>query len=141
MSKILGLAIVLIGLAVAILPQHYTCGSAGLQLTLVDGRQVPMKCTWTGRAEIAVGVPLAVVGAAMAVSRRRETKGALGVVAVALGALAIAVPTKLIGVCSMPTHTCVTVLKPAMIALGTASIVGGATMIMVSLAQKKKAIA
>jgi hypothetical protein len=134
--KILGVAILALALAIAILPQYSTCASDGKYLTLANGRTIPMKCSWTARAEIAVGAPLAVVGAMMVFSRRKESKRNLAVLGITLGAMAILLPTKLIGVCAMPTNSCVTVLKPSMLALG--SVVIGLSLVGLVMSQISK---
>jgi hypothetical protein len=134
--KILGVAILLLALAIAILPQYSTCASDGKYLTLANGRTIPMKCSWTARAEIAVGAPLAVVGAMMVFSRRKESKRNLAVMGITLGALAILLPTRLIGVCAMPTNSCVTVLKPSMLGLG--SVVIGLSLVGLVMSQVSK---
>ena len=73
-------------------------------ITLADGKQISMKCHWTGRAELVLGVPLLAVGLMLGFSRRRESQRVLGITATVLGVLAILLPTVLIGVCMQPRH-------------------------------------
>jgi len=127
MTKILGIVILVLAVAVAVLPQFTNCQYEGKAITTAAGTTVPMKCLWTARAEIAVGVPLLAVGAIMMVSRRRSLKISSGIMGIVLGAFAIALPEGLIGVCSsaMP---CNLVMEPALLYMGsiitTASLVG-----------------
>ena len=89
-----------------------------------------MKCHWTGVAEVGVAVPLFVVGGMMAASRRRDNIRNFGIMGIVLGALAIAFPTRLIGVCQTPTMLCHTVMSPVLITLGSVSIVGSIAAIV-----------
>jgi len=79
---------------------------------------VPMKCHWTALAEIGVAIPLALVGFITIFSKRKETGGTMGILGVTLGALAIAFPTLLIGVCAKADMICNLVEKPALIFSG-----------------------
>lgn len=125
-KTILGITLIVFALAIAIVPAFTDCQSQGKAITLANGSQIPMKCHWTGRAEIAVGAPLAAVGIMLPFSRRKSSFYALGTLAVVLGAATILVPDSLIGVCStgMPCHT---VMKPTLNVLGGLTIVGGLT--------------
>jgi hypothetical protein len=51
MRRWLGIALVVIALGIAIIPQFTTCESQGKIITLANGNTIPMKCTWTARAE------------------------------------------------------------------------------------------
>lgn len=128
MSKVLGVALAVMAVALVVVPMFTDCESQGKHITLPNGKEVSMKCHWSGVAEIGVGVPLFLVGAMMVASRRRSSQLGLGVMGITLGALAIAFPGGLIGVCQTPTMTCVTAMRPALIGLGgltiAASLVG-----------------
>ena len=123
-TKILGIALVIFALGIAIVPHFTDCYSQGQLVTLANGAKQPMKCHWTAQAEITVGAPLAVVGALLPFSRRKGMARSLAVMGIALGAVAIALPYSLIGTCAMPTHICNTAMKPALTALGSLGIVG-----------------
>lgn len=127
MLKVLGVAIILLGLGIAILPQFTTCQSQGRYMTMANGQIVPMKCLWTARAEIVAGVPILAVGAMTVFSRKKESLIFLGILGVILGALVILLPTSLIGVCN-GSMLCDTVMKPTLVSLGSlviaASLIG-----------------
>jgi hypothetical protein len=116
--KFIGIALILIGVALVAVPTFTDCQSHGQALKLLGGQTTPMKCHWSGIAEIGVAVPLYIVGAVMTTNRNRKTLTILSVLAVALGGLAIAFPTRLIGVCPGPTMICNTVMKPLLIFIG-----------------------
>ena len=117
--RIVALVIVVLALAIAVVPQFTDCQSQGMMITLPNGKQIPMRCHWSGRAEIALAVPLLVVGTMLAVSKRKETGRALSLTGGVLGALVILVPTALIGVCSSSEMVCRTTMEPSLILLGT----------------------
>lgn len=118
MIKALAISIILLAVAVAVVPQFTDCASQGKAVTLASGKEIPMKCHWAARSEIATGVPLVVVGSLMALGRRRETVRNLSVLGVVLGVFVILLPTSIIGVCTTPTMLCRTVMQPALLALG-----------------------
>ena len=137
MNKFFGIALVLIAVAIAVVPHYSDCQSQGRILTTADGKQVSMKCHWSGIAEIGVAVPLAIVGGMLAFTRRRSNLFSLGILGVALGALAIAFPGGLIGTCTVPTMICNTAMKPALYVLGGMTIIGGAGSLYLSRKAKE----
>ncbi len=124
MNKFLGIALVVLALAIAIVPAFTDCQSQGKSITLANGKTIPMKCHWTGIAEIAVGAPLLAVGAMMIPTRRKTNLLSLGVLGTVLGVMAVLLPNKLIGVCST-SMLCNTVMQPTLTVLGGLVIVGG----------------
>ena len=117
MFKVLGVALIALAIAVAVVPHFTDCQSQGLTLSLANGNTAPMKCHWTGMAEFGLALPALAVGAMMVASRRRETLTYLSVTGLVLAGVMIALPNGVIGVCQMPTHTCVAAMKPALTAL------------------------
>jgi hypothetical protein len=115
--KYFGIVLVALALLIAILPQFTTCESQGKYITLASGATTPMKCSWTAKAELAVGVPLFAVGAMMSFNRRRENLLSLSVLGTILGVAVLLLPTSLIGVCSS-NMLCNTVMKPTLLASG-----------------------
>ena len=95
----------------------------GKMLELVSGKEVPMKCHWTGQAAIAVSVIMIVV-AVMALLAKKEYKGLMVVNAVAAVVLFL-VFTSLIGVCASETMRC-QVTK--VWGLGVAAVVFGTSL-------------
>ena len=134
--KVLGIALIVVALAVGIVPRFTDCQSQGRQITLADGRQIPMKCHWTGVAEIGVAVPMFLVGGMMVVGRRRNSLTGLSFLGVALGAMAIAFPAGLIGVCQTPAMTCASAMKPALLGLGGLAV--GLSLVGLVLSRRVK---
>lgn len=136
MLKILGVIIIVLALAIASVPYFTDCQFQGLALTTIDGKTVPMKCHWTGIAEIGIAVPLLAVGVMMTLSRRKEGIRNLSVIGIILGGLAIAIPAGLIGVCQTPTMICHTVMKPLLIVLGSLTMVCSIGALVISIKAK-----
>lgn len=119
--RALGIALVVVALVVAFVPMFNNCTAEGLSITTKDGRQIDMKCFWTARAELGIAIPLLAVGVFVAMSKSKSALTALAVVGGLLSALAIALPTQLIGVCMMD-KTCLNVMKPAMMVTGAIGV-------------------
>jgi hypothetical protein len=129
--KVAALAIMILAVAIAAVPQFTDCESHGRMLTLADGRQVSMKCHWTAQAELGLGLPLFAVGAVMFFSRRKGARRGLGFTGTTLGALAILLPTTLVGVCMNPDMPCASIMKPALVFMG--ALVVGISLVTVGL--------
>jgi hypothetical protein len=121
--KVLSVVIIVLAVLIAVLPQLTDCQSQGRQLTLADGRTIPMKCHWTAIAELVLGIPLAILGIELFLSRHKETRISLGILGATLGVFIILIPTMLIGVCMMGEMLCNSVMKPALILAGSLVIV------------------
>jgi hypothetical protein len=128
MKKIMGGLLIVLGLVIAIVPVFTDCLSQGRALTSTTGMLVPMKCHWTAVASIGVGIILGLVGVFSLFSKRNETFRTLSGIGGATGALAIAFPTVLIGVCANPMMYCNMVEKPTLLASGILAIVASAVV-------------
>jgi len=118
MNKTMGVLMIVLALVIAIVPLFTDCLANGRALTTADGRSVPMKCHWTALAEIGLALPLVLVGVFNFTSKRKETFRSLNLVSLALGALVIAFPTFLIGVCANASMPCNMIEKPLLILSG-----------------------
>ena len=123
--RLTGIAIVAFALVIGIVPQFTRCktgaamgGSATTSAATAAAPAQPMRCYWSARAEIGVGAPLGLAGLLLALSRRKESRRFLALLAAALGTVAMLVPTVLIGVCSSPTARCHTIMRPTLLAAG-----------------------
>jgi len=130
--KVVTSIIIVLALLIAIVPQFTDCESQGKMLTLESGKQVSMKCHWTARAEIAVGVPLLAVGLLMLVSKRKESIRNLGIVGALLGLMAVLLPGVLIGVCGNDDMICNSLMDPALVLMGIVVIVASLAAIWLS---------
>ena len=66
----------------------------------------PMKCFYTAKALIAVGVILAVVGALQLLAKQAESKRLLAITGAVVCVMSILFPTVLIGSCMKPDMSC-----------------------------------
>lgn len=112
-----------------------TGGAASGSTLAATVTKVPMKCFYTAKAGVAMGIPLGILGLLVLVSRRKETNRVLAVLGIVLGGVAMAVPTVLIGTCGKATMICNEVLKPTMLFAGGAVIV--LSVIVLVLGERK----
>jgi hypothetical protein len=131
--------IVILAILIGVIPLFTDCESQGRSITLADGRQIPMKCHWTGRGELVLAIPLLAVGGLMFFSRRKETQMALGILGVILGVLVILLPTTLIGVCMSADMLCNSVMKPSLILMGSLVVVISLASTVLSVVKGEKA--
>ncbi len=130
MRKIMGGFSICLALVLAILPMFTDCQSQGKAIELANGKTVPMKCHWTGIAEIGVAIPLALVGAFEIFGKRKETFNFLSGTGASLGVMAILFPTALIGVCANPAMTCNMIMRPGLILTG-ALVIGVSAVVFI----------
>ena len=117
--KVAAVLIVILALVIGIVPQFTDCQSQGRAIELPNGKTVAMKCHWTATAELALAIPIAAVGVLLGFSRRKESMRNLSILGMVLGAIAILVPTSLIGVCASSDMLCNSVMRPLLILMGT----------------------
>jgi hypothetical protein len=132
----MGVVLMVIALIIIIVPQFTNCTAGGGMVTTAAGKQIPMKCFWSARAEIGVGVLLLAIGLLMLLSRFKESIRNLSILGILLGIITMLFPVYLIGVCATPTMICVTVMKPLMITSGAAAILASILALIGSIMMK-----
>jgi len=132
MKTILGVVMVLMALVLAIAPAFTDCESHGKMVTTADGRSISMKCHWAGIAEVAAAIPLGLAGMSVLRGRRKETTQFASVVGVAAGAMAILLPTLLIGTCGNPMMVCNLLMRPILLGSGIVAILASAALFFVA---------
>ena len=116
--KVIGVILIALALVIGIVPQFTDCLAQGSAMKMPNGNLLPMRCHWTRQAEVAVALPLAIVGILVLLSRRRQTQRALLLVGMALGLGAILLPAYLIGVCASDDMICSMLMKPTLLFAG-----------------------
>jgi hypothetical protein len=135
--KVTGALLAVLALITAVVPLFTDCQSQGRALTLADGREIAMKCHWTGRAELALAIPLLAMGLFLVFSKGTESLRSLSLTSILMGVLIILVPTVLIGVCGSAMMICNAVMKPTLILLGSLVIAGGVAGVLQTLNKGK----
>jgi hypothetical protein len=133
-----GIFLIVLGLLVAVAPWtfapvcevHTTENPNGLWVTTMAGKQLPMPCGYTARAEIGVGGAIVVMGAMMLFATSATIIAALGAIGIVLGSLVVALPNLLTKMCALNTHTCNTMAAPTLdvLGLGLVSVSVGMTL-------------
>ncbi|HEX3077184.1 MAG TPA: DUF4418 family protein [Lachnospiraceae bacterium] len=73
---------------------------------ICEAEDHPMKCYWSSKAEIGIALILVVVAVLNYFSKTTREKTFLAILAIALGIVAILIPSVLIGGCGMKTMPC-----------------------------------
>jgi Domain of unknown function (DUF4418) len=124
--KGLGAIVVILALVMGLVPIFSDCQSQGNVIELTNGKTIPMTCHWTGRAALAMAVPLLAAGVLLMASRRKETWRALAAVIAVTGVMVILLPTVLIKVCANEQMTCNLIEEPTLIMAGVLAVAAGA---------------
>ena len=112
-----GSGIVLIGIIIILIPNYIFPVCPGL-LETVAGKHVPMKCFWTARAEIGAGALVVLGGCALLLFKDHGARFGVSLMTAFAGALVVAIPTVLIGVCGSPVMPCRSGTLPALVVSG-----------------------
>jgi hypothetical protein len=116
-----GITVAVLGLLIALVPVCIFPACTKLIETAAGGA-VPMKCFWSGRAEIGIGLLILCGGVLLAVFRSPLTRIGVSAMTALAGVLGLLVPTLLIGGCEMPTMTCRMTTFPAVIVLSILTV-------------------
>jgi hypothetical protein len=116
MQKFFGITLIALAIGIAVVPQFTQCSSYSADLA------IKMPCQQSAAAELVVGAPLAMVGASVLFTKRKDGFLALSFIGIVLGTSAILLPTKLIGVCPGGLMHCNVLMRPILILLGTATV-------------------
>jgi hypothetical protein len=138
--KIIGAILIVLALIIAIVPMFTDCQSQGRAIVLENGKTVPMKCHWSGVAELVVAVPLLVLGVMDIVSRNLLVFRYLSILGIVLGIFIILIPTGLIGVCASPEMLCSSVMRPVLILAGILVVVANAIGVWISFRSQNQPV-
>jgi hypothetical protein len=126
-----GALLALLGIIIILTPWIIfpVCEMEGSYVITSTGTKLPMTCGWTARAETGIGALIVVAGGLLIARSTRETRQAVGVFTIAMGALVILFPTVLIGMCKVATHPCRMTTLPALEILGVIVIIVGGYLV------------
>jgi hypothetical protein len=125
--NVYGALLVLLGVIIILIPWIIfpVCEMEGSYVVTSTGMKLPMTCGWTARAETGIGALIVIAGGLLIARSTRETRQAVGIFTIAMGALVILFPTVLIGMCKVATHPCRMTTLPALEILGVIVIIVG----------------
>lgn len=133
---IVGIILVAAGVLAAVGPWTLfpvcEAGDPPLYVKTIAGKNMSMPCGYTARAELGVGSLIAVGGIGLMMAKSPGSRRGLGFMGLGLGALALLLPTSLIGVCALASHNCVTTTRPTLIILGGIVAAGSAYVLFKS---------
>jgi hypothetical protein len=124
--------LIALGVIVAIASWTFApvCEVQNMWVQTTTGKLLPMACGYTARAEIGVGSMIVFSGVGMLLIKNHGQKRLLGAFAGALGALAVAFPTYLTGMCAVPTHSCRVNTEPTLVLSGLAVVAVGVGLVL-----------
>ncbi|MBL7163022.1 MAG: DUF4418 family protein [Anaerolineales bacterium] len=116
----LGIATAVVGVLIILTPVILPVCEGLLELT--NGKQVPMRCFWTARAEMIIGGLIAITGLMIAFLKSAEARRRLNHQVALLGVVTILTPLFIIPTCTHPDMACNLGTKPALIILGAVTL-------------------
>jgi hypothetical protein len=111
---IYGIYFIIIGIILAVGPHTFfeVCPKA----------EHPMKCWWSAQAEISIAIMFIVAGITILAFKSAETQLGVSVMTIALGVIAILIPSVLIGGCMKDTMPCQSITFPCIYAISGVTI-------------------
>lgn len=82
-----------------------------------------MKCHWTERAELGIGLGIVLLAVLSLIFASKEVRAGLLLGIATLSAISVLIPTALIGVCGGEHMRCNSLTRPALIVIGAISII------------------
>ena len=91
--------------------------------TMTKGTGMVMKCFWTARAELGLGILIAILGALIIAFQSVQIRLGLNISIILNGILALLIPISLIGVCDGVHMSCHSLTLPALAVISSALII------------------
>ncbi|MCX6700102.1 MAG: DUF4418 family protein [Methanomicrobiales archaeon] len=119
------IALIILGIFIIVSPWTIApvCEVNGMYAKLTSGKDFPMPCGWTVRAELGIGALVVVAGILLAFAKSAEAKMMVGIFGAVLGLLVILFPTVITKMCALADHPCNILTKPLLIILGLIVII------------------
>lgn len=119
-----GIIAIGLGILVALIPEVIFPVCTDM-IELVNGKTLFMKCHWTARSELVIGLLIIFDGILLIGFRKREVSTALSIMLFLLGLSGLLIPTALIGMCKTDAMPCRVGTEPALIVASTIVMVLG----------------
>lgn len=128
---IVGTLFIILGLLISLGPSTIfaVCGP------MDDGKF--MKCHWTARAELGIGLGIVLLAVLSIVFASKEVRAGLLLGIATLSSNSILIPTALIGVCGGEHMQCNALTRPALLVIGVISIVIALVQAVILLRKKE----
>ncbi|MBN7773242.1 DUF4418 family protein [Clostridium aminobutyricum] len=117
-----GITVAVLGAMIILVPVCIFPTCSGVIETAAGGT-VPMKCFWSGRAEIGIGLLILCSGILFILVKSPLIRIGVSIMTALSGFVGILIPTLLIGGCEMMTMSCRMTSFPAVIVLSVLTIV------------------
>jgi hypothetical protein len=111
-----GVAVAILGLLIALVPVCIFPVCTKL-IETASGSTMPMKCFWSGRVEIGIGLLILCGGVLLIAFKSPLTRLGISLMTALTGVLGFLVPSLLIGGCGMATMACRVATFPALYVL------------------------
>jgi len=95
-----------------------------------------MKCHWTARAELGIGLGIVLLAVLSIVFASKEVRAGLLLGIATLSLISVLIPTALIGVCGGEHMQCNALTRPALLVIGVISIVIALVQAVILLRKK-----
>lgn len=118
--KFLAVLLLVLGVLIAVTPRYIfpVCEYKGLRMMTQGGGYTPMRCFYTGRAELGLGLLTVLLSIFLLLSTQRETQIYLSLSLALVFSLSLLIPFWLIGICQGPTMPCRVGTWPALLLEG-----------------------
>lgn len=119
-----GIIVIALGVLVALIPIVIfpVCNN---MIELINGKTLFMKCHWTARSELLIGILIVFDGILTIGFKKHETRIALSIMLFLFGLTALLIPTVVIGMCETATMVCRVGTEPALIVVSVITMVFG----------------
>jgi hypothetical protein len=112
---LVSITLLIVGVFIAVGPQTI--------FKVCDGSKMQMKCYWSSRAEIGIGLILVVLGVLYLLLEQWQAKIAICILGITTGIIAILIPTILIGGCADKMMVCQSLSFPAIYLISVVTII------------------
>lgn len=111
---IYGIYFIIIGIILAVGPHTF--------FAVCPKGDHPMKCWWSAQAEISIAIMFIVAGITILAFKSAETQFGVSIMTIALGVIAILIPSVLIGGCMKDTMPCQSITFPCIYVISGVTI-------------------
>lgn len=131
-----GIVVIVLGVLVSLIPIAIFPVCTNM-IELMNGKTLFMKCHWTARAELLLGILMIFDGILIMSFKKCETRIALSIMLFLFGLIALLIPTVVIGMCETATMACRVGTEPALIVMSVITMIVGIGNIFFQISSMK----